>query len=317
MSRVRWTGRRAPRLLAAGSLALAGAFILVGFVGVEHYGRNYWLYRGFPPPRDPAYVTQTGTEEKLAVTSPALGGRSQQVYVYLPPGYEDHPEQRYPVMYLLHGFPGRPLAFLLTVRAGVVEDELAAKDEAQPMILVMPWGSTGTFTDKEWADGVHAHEGWATFVARDLVRAIDSTYRTLPTAAGRAIAGLSEGGYGALNIALHHPREFRVVESWSGYERAPKIPSIFGAQGQTLADNTPLELLPQVAHALRRAHVFFWFYSGSDDPLDRQNRQFSAELAHAHIPHEYLEFPGGHNWALWRGYAADSLLAAATRLAHG
>src|SRR6266516_4829474 len=131
MLRVRWRSRGSARLLVAGALALAAAFVAVGFVGVEHYGRNYWLYRGFPPPIDPAYVTQAGTQEQLAVESAALGGRAQEVDVYLPPGYADHPDLRYPVMYLLHGFPGRPLAFLLTVRAGVVEDELAAKDEGQ------------------------------------------------------------------------------------------------------------------------------------------------------------------------------------------
>jgi enterochelin esterase-like enzyme len=298
-------------------LGLAGVFVAVGFVGVERYGRNYWLYRGFPPPSDPAYVTQEGTKLELEVRSPALGGRRQQVYVYLPPGYADNPDKRYPVLYLLHGFPGRPLAFLLTVRAGVVEDELVARDEAQPVILVMPFGSTGTFTDKEWADGVHRNEGWSTFVARDLVRTIDSTYRTIPTAAARGIGGLSEGGYGAINIALHHPGEFGLVESWSGYEKAPKIPSIFGAQGQELAANTPLERLPLVAGALRRHHVFFWFYSGTDDSFRRQNLAFAQELGRSRIAHRFLVLPGGHNWALWRGAAEVSMRTASERLAHG
>jgi len=133
----------------------------------------------------------------------------------------------------------------------------------------------------------------------------------------RAIAGLSEGGYGAINIALHHPGEFHVVESWSGYERAPRIPSIFGAAGQRLAANTPLARLPKVADVLRHAHVFFWFYSGADDPFHRQNREFSRELTRARVPHDYLEVPGGHNWAVWRGNVEPSLLAASTRLAHG
>ncbi len=317
MPGMRWSGGRAARLVLAGLLGAAGVFVAVGFAGVEHYGRNYWLYRGFPPPSDPAYVTQTGTREELQVRSPALGGRAQQVYVYLPPGYSDNPTERYPVLYLLHGFPGRPLAFLLTVRTGVVEDELVARDEGQPMILVMPFGSTGTFTDKEWANGIHRGEGWSTFVARDLVRAIDATYRTIPTPAGRGIGGLSEGGYGAINIALHHPGEFHLVESWSGYEKAPKIPSIFGAQGQELAANTPLEELPLVARSLRRHHVYVWFYSGADDPFRRQNRAFAEELARNGVAHRFQVFPGGHNWALWRGEAEASMLTASERLAHG
>jgi putative esterase len=122
------------RWLTPVAIAVLGAFLAVGFVGVDHYGRKYWLDRGFPPPHDPAFVTQKGSVEHVNVTSKALGGRSQEVYVYLPPGYASHPIKRYPVLYLLHGFPGRPLAFLLTVRMGVVEDALVAKHQAQPLI---------------------------------------------------------------------------------------------------------------------------------------------------------------------------------------
>ena len=67
-----------------------------------------------------------GTTTRFYVASPALGGRRQPVDVYLPPGYAAHPHRRYPVLYLLHGVPGRPGAFLATVRMGVVEDELVA-----------------------------------------------------------------------------------------------------------------------------------------------------------------------------------------------
>lgn len=304
------------RWLAPVLVAALCAFVAVGFVGVDRYARNYWLYRGFPPPSDPAYVSQRGTAEEIKVTSAALGGRSQPVYVYLPPGYRDHPNKRYPVLYLLHGFPGRPLAFLLTVRMGVVEDELVARRRAQPLILVMPFGSTGTFTDKEWADGSGADEGWGTFVWRDVVHAIDARYRTIATQRGRGIGGLSEGGYGAVNLALQHPHEFSLVESWSGYERAAANHSIFGRQLEGLAVNTPLDQVRPTAPTLRRSHTYLWFYSGTDDPLRLQNRKFAAKLQAARIPHAYLELRGGHNWALWRGMAARSYVVAARRLAH-
>jgi enterochelin esterase-like enzyme len=316
MERARWWGNlRGRTVVLVGSLLVA-AFVAVGFVGVDRYGRNYWLYRGFPPPRDPAYVTEKGTVQHIKVTSAALGGRSQDVYVYLPPGYSSHPNRRYPVLYLLHGFPGRPLAFLLTVRLGVVEDALVAKHAAQPLILVMPFGSTGTFTDKEWANGVAPGEGWATFVSRDVVNAIDSQYRTIASRGGRAIAGLSEGGYGAVNIALNNPREFRVVESWSGYMRAAHDHGIFGRDLQGVAANSPIDSLPRVARLLRKLRTYFWFYSGTTDPLHRQNREFAAELKRLHLRHVYTEYPGGHNWALWRGAAWRSYLVAARRLAH-
>jgi enterochelin esterase-like enzyme len=295
------------------------AFVAVGSLGLYRYLDNYWVYRGFPPPRDPGFVTARGTAERFYVASPALGGRSQPVDVYLPPGYADDPQQRYPVLYLLHGFPGKPGAFLLTVKAGVDEDELVAQNRMQPLIFVMPFGSTGQFTDKEWVNGVQAHEGWATFVARDVVRAVDARYRTIATGAGRAIGGLSEGGYGAINIALHHPGEFHVIESWSGYQLADPIDSIFGGSQRLLADNSPLLRLPLVAPALRRDRTYVWFYVGSSDGkhLLQQNAAFAAALARQHIPHRFVSVSGGHNWRVWRDRAPLALLAASSHLAHG
>ncbi len=230
-------------VIAVAAAASAVLFVAVGALGVYRYLDNYWLYRGFPPPRDPAFVLQRGTVQSFRLASPALGGRRQEVVVYLPPGYDPASARRYPVFYLLHGVPGRPRAFLETVRAGVVQDIYLAKHLGGPMILVMPSGSPGTFTDEEWANGVRPGNGWETFVARDLVRAIDARFRTIPAGAGRAIGGLSEGGYGALNIAFHHPREFRVIESWSGYEKADNLRSIFGGRPALLRRNSPVETL--------------------------------------------------------------------------
>ncbi len=291
--------------------------IAVGGVGLYRYVDNFWLYRGFPAPREPAYVSVRGTKQTISVASAALGGRQQSVIVYLPPGYASHPLERYPVFYLLHGFPGFPEQFLLTGQMGIHLDALVAKKRIRPLILVMPFGSTGTFTDKEWANGIRPHEGWETFVARDVVRAIDARYRTIATAAGRAIGGLSEGGYAALNIALHHPAEFSVVESWSGYQVADNIRSIFGGRKALLAQNSPSAYVSRAAAALRRHHVYVWFYSGTNDSLRSQNEAFARQLAALRVPHEFFVVRGGHDWAIWRGQAARALTVAAARLAHG
>jgi enterochelin esterase-like enzyme len=256
-----------------------------------------------------------GTTERISVRSAAIGDRAQEVEVYLPPGYDPSSPRGYPVFYLLHGFPGRPEGFLLALRVGVLEDVLVAQHRIQPMILVMPFGSTGVFTDKEWANGIRPHDDWETFVARDVVDAVDARFDTIPTGAGRAIGGLSEGGYGALNIALHHPREFRVVESWSGYERADNLKSIFGGSPLLLRRNSPLDELPDVAGALRRSGAYVWLYSSSEDRFLRQNERFVRELHDARIRHTFLLVHGGHNFAVWRAEIRPALIAAATHVA--
>ena len=304
-----------PARARLGAVALV-AFVAVGLVGAYRYVDNYWIYRGFAPPRDPAFVHVAGMVTHFKLMSAALGGRSQPVDVYLPPGYSASPHRRYPVVYLLHGVPGRPAAFLDTVRLGVVEDELVALHKISPAILVMPFGSTSSFTDEEWANGVRPKSNWETFVARDLVRAVDARYRTIRRGSARALAGLSEGGYGSLNIGLHHPGEFGVLESWSGYEQADPIRSIFGIDRSALTRNSPSLTLPAVAAKLRRAHMFIWFYSGTGDHFVKQNTAFAAELRRYHIPFHYFVVHGGHNWGIWRGNASRALLAMSRRL-HG
>jgi len=298
------------RALVAAAVAALFVFVGGGLAGAHAYVDNFLAYRGFDPPRDPAYVTQPGTLQRVLVPSPALG-RSQEAYVYLPPGYAASGARRYPVLYLLHGFPGRPLAFVETVRMGVVVDSLASRHRAQPSILVMPFGSTGTFVDQEWSNE------WGRFVASDLVRWVDAHYRTIASRPGRAIGGLSEGGFGAVDIALRHPHEFSVVESWSGYMQPAKIRSIYGAHLQRLAANDPMRLVVADAPVLRRLGTYFWFYSGSEDRLRAQNAAFATRLRTLHVPYRFRTVYGGHNWALWRANAFPAYVAAATRLAHG
>ena len=116
---------------------------------------------------------------------------------------------------------------------------------------------------------------------------------------------------------MHHPREFSVVESWSGYERPDKLRSIFGPKLQLLCANDPRLLVRRAAPNLRKLGTYFWFYSGSTDRFRTQNAAFARELAALHVPHKYRLVYGGHNWAIWRDNARVAYLAAATRLAHG
>jgi enterochelin esterase-like enzyme len=306
-------GRRVLLFAGAGAVVL---FLAFGGLGLYRYLDSYWLYRGFPPPKDPAFVKQEGTFQTIHVRSAAIGGRSEQVVVYLPPGYAQS-TQRYPVLYLLHGFPGDPAGFVRTIRVGVVEDTLLAKKQMRPLIIVMPMGSTGIFTDKEWANGIQPHEGWETFLARDVVNAIDRQYRTIRSGSARALGGLSEGGYASLNIGIHHPDEFRVLESWSGYEQADDVKSIFGGRPALLAHNSPQDTLPAATAALRREGAYVWFYTGDEDSLRKQNMRFASELVRLHVPHRFFVVSGGHNWSLWRSNAWQAIEVASAHLAHG
>jgi S-formylglutathione hydrolase len=134
----------------------------------------------------------------------------RDVSVYLPPGY-DSSTQRYPVIYLLHGYTGSDLGWMNPTYVGLPElmDRFIAKKGSVPMIVVMPnafnrFGG-GFYTNSELSGG------WEDFIAHDLVGYVDAHYRTVANAGARAIVGHSMGGYGALRIGMRHPEIFTVA----------------------------------------------------------------------------------------------------------
>jgi enterochelin esterase family protein len=319
----------ARRTLVILLLVFAVTSLAVGAVGAGRYIETFWLYRGFAAPTRPSSVTVAngsskrrvpvgaGLVENIDVPSPALGGRLLQVVVYLPPGYKLAVRTRYPVLYLLHGFPGSPMQFVNIGDLAVTADVLLAEHRMEPMIVVMPSGTTSFFVDDEWANSIRRDNDWETFVARDLVRAIDRRYRTRAGGRERGIGGLSEGGYGALNIAFHHLGEFDLVEGWSAYYLADRAPGLFGDDGQLLAYNSPALELAHVAPRLRRDDSEIWLYSGNRDSTLRKSAVFAAELGRLHIAHSFSVHGGRHNWQLWRSMMANSLIVASRYFEHG
>jgi enterochelin esterase-like enzyme len=321
-----WVGRHRKRL----PWIVGAVFLAVGLSGAFRYADSYWLYRGFPPPtlrqalRDVGGSSNAGLQvasvrrgklEEIFVGSPAVGGRAQPVWVYLPPGYANNPAERYDSIYFLHGFPGSPMAFIDVGRVDLLEDVLLAEHRVRPFIAVMPLGSTGTFRDKEWADGATPDNAWETYLARDVVNAIDARFRTIRSGAARAIMGLSEGAYGALNVGLHHPEEFHVIESWSGYMDADPKPSIFDHSRRLVAYNSPMLTVRTEAPLLRANHDFVWFYCGAKDRLLSENEQFAEELRRLGIDHRFFYSFGGHNWNLWRNLLPQALIVASGHMA--
>src|SRR3954451_6220058 len=186
--------RAGPAALAV----LAGVWVALGLAGAVAYVHRYAIYRGFPVPATPAGVAR-GTIETVGFHSAAVGADSRYM-VYLPPGYrrEAARGRRFPVLYLLHGSPGKMPVFVNVGAVNVASDVALDKHEMKPEILVMPAGKSGTLgADTEWADTPSGN--WMSYVG-DVVRDVDQRFATIPDRAHRGIAGDSLGGYGAMNV---------------------------------------------------------------------------------------------------------------------
>ncbi|HEY7692911.1 MAG TPA: alpha/beta hydrolase-fold protein [Gaiellaceae bacterium] len=174
--------------------------------------------------------------------------------VCLPPGYSTS-HARYPVIYFLHGLPASPYAF-----RGIGFVAAALDALGRPAIVIAPRGARDGDSDPEYLDW-GSGRNWETAIATELPRYVDAHYRTIPGRRGRALVGLSAGGYGAVLLAIHHLDDFSVIESWSGYFR-PTNPA-----GTAVIPHSPAQsahaLVPQLRADESRRPTFFAFYVGA------------------------------------------------------
>ncbi|HSS81406.1 MAG TPA: alpha/beta hydrolase-fold protein [Gaiellaceae bacterium] len=220
--------------------------------------------------------------------------------IYLPPGYSST-RTRYPVVYFLHGLPASASAFRGT---GIIAKAIDAA--RRPAILVGPQGARDGDSDPEylnWGTG----RNWETALGTELPHYVDAHFRTIGGRRGRALVGLSAGGYGAVLLALHRLDAFSVIESWSGYFH-PTDPSGLHALdlGSATAnrDASAHTFVRSLRRAFTRRPTFFGFYVGQqDDRFRDENVQLHRELAAARVPHVFELYRGGHEQALWNRHA--------------
>ena len=138
----------------------------------------------------------------------------RDVSIYLPPGYNSG-EQRYAVLYLLHGYTATDQGWMNPSYVGLPEmmDRLIEHHTIAPMIVVMP-NAFNRFAGSFYANS-ELSGNWEDFIAHDLVAYIDAHYRTLASSASRGIAGHSMGAYGALRIGMQHPDVYSVAYGMS------------------------------------------------------------------------------------------------------
>ncbi len=246
---------------------------------------------GIPPPPPASEPTPAMIETPTALTPPTPACRAQSgqlrieylnssvlarrvpYSLYLPPCYDGDSTHLYPVLYLLHGANTDHTQWP-DLNVAPDADALIAQGVIGPLLVVMPDGNYGPGED------------YGAFVLRDLIPHVEQTWRAAPRRQDRAIGGLSQGGYWALNLALSHPDLFTAV---GGHSPA--------------TDSALLNLLTSNAPDLPRIYLDV----GNDDPLAASTAAFAASLRSHGLAPIFHVYPGGHNRPYWRSHTAEYL----------
>ena len=234
---------------------------------------------------------------------------TRRIYVYTPPGYDQNSE-RYPVLYLQHGWGEDEAGWSEQGHENFILDNLIAAHKAKPMIIVNENGLTGVHFAppppprpgsgsnlRSPGSGLRyfMDERYSLFdnvVSADLVPFIDAHFRTIADREHRALAGLSMGGAQALRIGLDHLNQFAYLGAFS--------PAI--AITDTTKDYDGILSNPERVNQQLR---LLWIGIGSDDFLLDPVKESHETLEKAGIKHVWLESSGAHVWTVWRKYLAD------------
>jgi putative tributyrin esterase len=252
------------------------------------------------------------TVESHSFLSSALA-REMPYEIVLPAGYSTS-QERYPVLYLLHGWQGDETNWVSLTH--LVEDASAYK-----LIVVTPRGGNSWYVNS----ATRAEDRYADYVFQDLIAEVDAHYRTIASPHERAVGGLSMGGYGAMLFSLRHPGAFAFAASISGAfagpsgiesvmpQLKPSTDEAFGVLGSDTRRQNDVDTL--IGATDRTQQPYFFLECGASDPLLPSNRRVVEELSSRGFVYEYHELPGAHTWSFWDG-AIPAMLEVLSRQMH-
>lgn len=334
--RTRWASARARTVLGAAVALVLVAGLVPAQAGTDLHGEPApgWsrpLQLEPQPPLRPTSVTQVRPRlTEVTFRTPNLPGTTT-VRVLLPAGYDARRRGAYPVLYLLDGCcNASPQARDWTTPAtrGDAESITAGRD----LITVMPdAGMGGMYTD--WVrPGLQGRPQWERYLVGQLLPWVERTYRARTDRGGRAVAGLSMGGFGAMSLAARHPDLFSSASSFSGIVDSNVDPAFVmaltaldgGLPDSAFGSRATEEVLwrasnpVDLAGNLRDLAVHLYTGNGKDDVgllvdpneanVHAQTRSLDAALSAAGVPHHLDDYGAGtHSWPFWNRDLRDVL----------
>ena len=227
-------------------------------------------------------------------------GVVRELTVYVPPGYDENPGKRYPVLYLLHGFANDQNSWHRYGRANDILDNLLAKKAIDPFLVVMPLGYGGARIDGDGIgippEGAGRLGGDADLYQRDILEdvipMIEKKYRTIADRKHRAIVGFSMGGGQAGRYGLSNLNTFSYIGIMSA-----------GLGGG--ATTEPLKTLAADPKKANEQISLLWIGCGRQDFAFNGAKTLSDTLKQIGIKHNFVETEGEHHWRVWRRYLRD------------
>ncbi|MGB8491095.1 MAG: alpha/beta hydrolase-fold protein [Bacteroidales bacterium] len=211
----------------------------------------------------------------------------RQFYIYKPAGYDVNTDQKYPVLYILHGGGEDERGWATQGKTDLILDNLIAANKAKPMLIVMPDGNvTGQQGFGENTLRIFERE-----LKQSIIPFVEKNYRVETGPGNRALAGLSMGGLQTLYVGINNPEMFPYLGVFSSGWIMPAQNDLANKQYDFIKNN------PDKINSLK----LFWIAMGGKEDIAYNNCQaMMKKLNELNVKYIYSEYPGGHTWPVWR-----------------
>jgi enterochelin esterase-like enzyme len=213
----------------------------------------------------------------------------RQFYIYTPAGYDANSNEKYPVLYILHGGGEDERGWATQGKSDLILDNLVAEKKAKPMLIVMPDGNTNT----DFAGfGERTLKMFEAEMKRCVIPFVEKNYRVQPEAKNRALAGLSMGGIQTLYVGMNNTDMFSNLGIFSSGWILPMQSKLADAQYDFMQKN-----IDKIKGNLK----LLWIGIGGKEDIAYNNCQIMrSKFDGMNIKYEYDDYPGGHAWPVWR-----------------
>ena len=245
----------------------------------------------------------------MTVKTPNLRGRGD-ICLFVPPNIP--PDQILPIVILLHGVYGSAWAWSHGTGVHLQALKMIQDKEISPMIIAMP-------SDGLWGDGSgylkHNSYNFEKWIVEDVVAALAEKVTGASNQSPLFIGGLSMGGFGALRIGAKYSEKFKGISGHSSITSLEQMKlfveeDLLNYSQEDKVDEDVFNTFQQYRNSLPPIR----FDCGMNDPLIKFNRELHRKMLEQEIPHDYKEYPGGHEWPYWEEHIGESLRFFANKL---
>lgn len=232
------------------------------------------------------------------------------VLLFTPPNFENH--TRVPLLLLMHGVFGCQWNWWLNGEVDTTALAMLREGSMAPMMIAMP-------SDGLWGDGSgyvpHAHANYEKWIVDDIPACLRELFPQLHPDKF-FLAGLSMGGFGALRLGMKYASRVAGISGHSSVTNVSQLPQFIPYPATAFLHAGPIDTdLLHWAKTNREILPPIRFDCGTQDPLIEPNRELHRALTDLKVPHEYQEYPGGHDWPYWTEHVRETLAFCARNLA--